>query len=76
MWTRYTSFSERGSTNGLRVEGALTNGAIGPEDAEFGVEAPDEFVDAGVLRREDLAILRIWKCSRARDLQGLKSVLM
>ena len=35
------------------------NGGIGPtEDAELGVDAPDEpGVDAGVFRREDFVIL-------------------
>ena len=61
MWTRYTSSGESGSTNGCKDCGTLVNGGIGPEDAEFGVEAPDD--DGVVLprpeRRDDFAMVEV-----------------
>lgn len=51
IWTRYTSFGDNGSTNDFKASGIFMNGGMGPEDAELGVEAPD---DAGVLPRPDL----------------------
>jgi hypothetical protein len=57
MWTRYTSSGESGSRKGLRMEGVLVKGGIGPDETELGVEAPDEAgVDAGVLRRDDFVM--------------------
>lgn len=70
MWTRYTSRGESGSRKSLRVEGALTKGAIGPDDAELGVETPEE---AGVLLREDLAILKVL-CGRFQRRPVVNSV--
>lgn len=58
IWTRYTSSGESGSTNVFKASGTFVNGGIGPEDAELGVEAPD---DVGVLprpeRRDDFAMV-------------------
>jgi hypothetical protein len=57
MWSRYTSSGMSGSRKGLRIEGALVNGGMGPEETELGVEAPDEAgVDEGVFRRDDFAM--------------------
>lgn len=55
---RYTSSVDSTSTKGLRIVGILVKGGMGPEDAELGVDAPDEPGDeAGVFRREALPIL-------------------
>lgn len=44
------------------MEGTLMKGGIGPEDAELGVDVPDEAgVDAGVFLRADFfAIVIMW----------------
>ena len=46
--------------NDFKASGTLVKGGIGPEDAELGVEAPD---DVGVLprpeRRDDFAIVGV-----------------
>lgn len=58
---RYTSSVDNFSTKGFRIVGIFENGGIGPEFAEFGVDAPDEPGDeAGVFRREALPILSIY----------------
>jgi hypothetical protein len=68
MWTRYTSSGTSGSRKGLRIEGALVNGGMGPEETELGVEAPDEAgVDAGVFRRDDFAMAGVFSRDRRLD---------
>ena len=59
IWSKYTSSGDSGSTNVRKASGTFMNGGIGPDDADVGVEVPDE---AGVLRpdsREDLAMVKM-----------------
>lgn len=52
------------------MEGALMKGGIGPEDAELGVDVPDEAgVDTGVFLRADFfAMVYIWYFRGSQEL--------